>query len=98
MALTGPPNNLRNTHQTAEPTCAANCQGFTPNPTESLGVTMTNFLADEAMAFNLFFAEVERIVNGYLKLLSDTTDHQLRRVAEDNTVALQAMITEILRR
>ena len=59
---------------------------------------MTNFLEDEARTINLRFAEAELVFNWYIKYLADTTNQQLRWVVEDNGVALQAMIVEILRR
>ena len=88
MLLTGPPNQPNNTQINAEPICMASYHYSPPNPTESLGVIMTNFLADEARAFNLRFVEAERIVSGYINLLAGTTNIQLRRAVEKNGEAL----------
>lgn len=98
MVLTGPPNHHYNNTQTnAEPICEASCQYLPSNYTESMGVTLTNFLADEARAFNTRFAEAQHLISGYIDQLAVTTDHQLHRAVEKNGEALQAMIADILR-
>ena len=97
MVLTGPPNHHENTQANAESICEASCQYLPPNPSESMGVTLTNFLADEASTFNTRFAEAQRLISAYIDLLAGTTDHQLRRAVEKNGEALQAMIVDILR-
>ena len=97
IVFTGPPNHEENIQTNAEPTCEASCQYSPPNHTELIGVTLTNFLADEATAFNTRFAEAQRLISGYIDLLAGTTDHQLRRAVENNGEALQAMVVDILR-